>query len=212
MAFTFDKIIKAYNKKHPKIKIKANYSSSGKIVSMIKYGAKIDIFLSANEEYVNRLCVDIKCLKQDIYASGNLVLLYPKTISSKNINEILSQSKKIIIANPKIAPYGKASQEVLNTLNIKNTLIKVSSISKTMTIIIKSKNTGFSAKSISKVAQAKNLLNDFNILEIDKSLYKTISHKMLLINKKASDFYSFILSPTSQDILGVMGCRFNISH
>ena len=202
MAFTFDKIIKAYNKKHPNIKIIANYSSSGKIASMIKYGANIDIFLSANEEYIHKLCKDIKCLKQDIYALGQLVLIYPKEIDSKNLSYILEKSEKIIMANPKIAPYGRASREVLNALNIKNNnLIKVSSISKTMTIIIKSKNTGFSAKSISQVVEKRNLLNGFNVLDIDKSLYSPISQKMLLINKKANDFYLFILGKVSQDIL-----------
>jgi molybdate transport system substrate-binding protein len=201
MSFTFDKIIKAYNNKNPNIKIITNYSSSGKIASMIKYGANIDIFLSANERYINLLCKEIKCLKQDIYALGQLVLIYPKSILSKNINDILSNSKKIIIANPKIAPYGKASKKVLDTFNIHNNIIKVSSISKTMTIIIKSRNTGFSAKSISKVVQQRHLLNEFNILDINQSLYNPISQKMLLLNKKASDFYTFILSKISQNIL-----------
>jgi molybdate transport system substrate-binding protein len=201
MSYTFDKIIKAYNNKNPNIKIITNYSSSGKIASMIKYGANIDIFLSANERYINLLCKEIKCLKQDIYALGQLVLIYPKSILSKNINDILSNSKKIIIANPKIAPYGKASKKVLDTFNIHNNIIKVSSISKTMTIIIKSRNTGFSAKSISKVVQQRHLLNEFNILDINQSLYNPISQKMLLLNKKASDFYTFILSKISQNIL-----------
>ncbi len=202
MSFAFKKIIKAYNQKHPNIKIIANYTSSGKIVSMIKYGANIDIFLSANEEYADRVCENIKCIKQDIYAIGKLTLIYPKNILSNNLNEILTKSNKIIIANPKIAPYGKASKEVLNTLSIKNKkIIKVSSISQTMAIILKSKNTGFSAKLISKVVKERNLLNEFNVLDINKSLYTPISQKMILLNKKANDFYLFILSPSSQEIL-----------
>lgn len=202
MSFVFKKIIKSYEKENPNVLIKAKYSSSGKLFHLMKYNAKIDIFLSADINYANKICLIKKCIKKNIYASGSLILLYPKSLKVKqDIKKILSKSKKIIIANPKIAPYGKASQEVLENLNINinnndKTIIKASSISKAMTFTLKSKNTGFIAKNIFTSLKEKNMLNDFYHIKVNPKLHSAISKKMVLFNSKSIKFYDFILMQT----------------
>ena len=202
MSFVFKKIIKSYEKENPNVLIKAKYSSSGKLFHLMKYNAKIDIFLSADTNYANKICLIKKCIKSNIYANGSLMLLYPKSLKiQQDIKKILSKSKKIIIANPKLAPYGKASQEVLENLNIKNkTIVKASSISKATTFILKSKNTGFIAKIIFTSLKEKNMLNDFYNIKVNPKLHSAISKKMVLFNNQSIKFYDFILMQTMRKV------------
>jgi len=206
MAFVLKEIIKEY-KKNNSIKITTNYSSSGKLSNMLKYGARFDIFLSANEKYVDFVCKEIECIKSNIYAKGKLILLSPKYIKiENNLKDIINQSQDIIIANPKLAPYGKASLEVLKYLNLNKKLIKASSISKTMTFILKSKKMGLNAKSI-MANLSIHQISQFNIIDINTSFYSPILQKMALLsqNKNANDFYNFILSKKVQGILRKSG-------
>jgi molybdate transport system substrate-binding protein len=90
---------------------------TGKLYALIKNGAPFDIFLSADE------ATPVKLEKEGLgvagsrfpYAFGRLVLwsLKPGHVDSQG--NILKQGKfrHLSIANPKLAPYGRAAQEVL---------------------------------------------------------------------------------------------------
>ena len=102
------------------IKVAASYGSSGNFRAQIQNGAPFDLFFSADAEYPKQLVAggfaDGDTLT--VYAQGRLVLwasedeklgLAQKGFESLNDPRV----KKIAIANPQLAPYGRAALAAL---------------------------------------------------------------------------------------------------
>ena len=111
--------------------IRISAGASGTLFRQIETGAPFELFLSADENYVKRL--QKKGLTIDngrIYAIGILVLYIPHTSHldyMQNTEDIIRQvihdkSCKLAIANPELAPYGMAAQQVLNRFITSNEL------------------------------------------------------------------------------------------
>jgi len=91
--------------------------STGKFYAQIKQGAPFDIFMAADEERPRLLEQQALIVPESryTYATGKLVLWSPK--HSNPLEKLKSGDfSKLAIANPAIAPYGRASLEVLRYL------------------------------------------------------------------------------------------------
>jgi molybdate transport system substrate-binding protein len=101
---------------------KPSFGSSGKFYAQIKNGAPFQIFLSADDETPARLDQEGATIpgSRFTYAIGTLVLWSstPNVVDASG--EILRRGNfaKLAIANPKLAPYGRAAQEVLTGLGL----------------------------------------------------------------------------------------------
>jgi molybdate transport system substrate-binding protein len=100
--------------------VKVSFGSSGNLTNQIKNGAPFDIFFSADEEYPRQLISDGLAEKDTLYryALGRLVLWVPNEIrldlDKLGPHALLDPSiKKIAIANPQHAPYGRAAEAAL---------------------------------------------------------------------------------------------------
>ena len=96
--------------------ISITVSSSGTLYAQLTHGARFDIFFSADMARPAALAEQGRIASDDVhvYALGKLVLVssHP-SITLDTISETLSSSDKLAIANPKLAPYGVAAQQVL---------------------------------------------------------------------------------------------------
>lgn len=120
LRFAMHEICDTFQESNPAIQTKVSYGSSGNFFAQIKQGAPFDIFFSANASYPKQLENEGYTVKgmQKVYAVGKIVLW----ISKKSILDpdkglqtiILPGVKKLAIANPKHAPYGRAAEESLN--------------------------------------------------------------------------------------------------
>jgi molybdate transport system substrate-binding protein len=109
--------IAAQYKKQTGVDIKLSFGSSGNLTTQIENGAPFDIFFSADEDYPRQLIEKGFADKESLYryAVGSLVLWVP---NSAHLNpEALGIAtltatvvKKIAIANPQHAPYGRAAE------------------------------------------------------------------------------------------------------
>ena len=99
------------------------FGASGQLAEQIKQGAPFDVFLSANETFVQKLAADgfVKPGSMHRYARGSLVLVVYHALA----DEIRSpddltrpEVKKIALANPDIAPYGKAGKQALQNAGL----------------------------------------------------------------------------------------------
>ncbi|WP_299975460.1 molybdate ABC transporter substrate-binding protein [uncultured Pseudoteredinibacter sp.] len=102
-------------------KVRFVLGSSGKIAAQIRHGAPFDIFLSADQLRPKQLVDEEFALadSQFSYAEGALVLWSSHAEHrNKKLNaEFLKQEAgKIALANPKLAPYGRAAHSVLKML------------------------------------------------------------------------------------------------
>lgn len=125
LKFALEDVVKGFEKAHPDIDVKTTYGSSGTLCAQIENGAPFDIFLAADMSYPDKL---IKAGKADaatkfLYATGHLVIWVP-TGSKIDVAKLGAQSvlapeaKKVAIANPEHAPYGRAAVAALKSLGV----------------------------------------------------------------------------------------------
>ncbi len=112
-------IADSYEKKTG-VKVKLSFGASGALTQQIQNGAPFDVFFSADMDYPRQLIAsgqaDAASLYQ--YAVGKLVLWVaadsPLDVEHKGIQVLLDPAvKKIAVANPEHAPYGRAAVAAL---------------------------------------------------------------------------------------------------
>lgn len=105
--------------------VKLSFGASGNLTNQIRNGAPFDIFFSADQEYPQQLIAEGLGAKDTLYryAVGRLVLWVPADspldLSKLGIKALLDPSvKKISMANPAHAPYGRAAEAALRHFGI----------------------------------------------------------------------------------------------
>ncbi len=105
---------------------KPAFGSSGKFYAQIKHGAPFQMLLSADDETPAKLIQEgmAQAESRYTYAIGTLVLWSAKPGYVDAKGEVLKkgQFNKIALANPKLAPYGKAAVEVLTGMGLLDAL------------------------------------------------------------------------------------------
>ena len=116
--------IAARYKKQTGQEVKLTFGSSGNLTNQIQNGAPFDVFFSADEDYPKQLIAAGLADKYTLYryAIGRLVLWVPGTpldLPKLGMQAFLDPSiKKIAIANPQHAPYGRAAEAALKHFGI----------------------------------------------------------------------------------------------
>ena len=124
MSAALPELVAAYAKKTGQA-VKLSFGSSGNLTNQIRNGAPFDVFFSADEEYPQQLITEGLASKDTLYryAIGRLVLWVPNNspldLSKLGMQALLDPSvKKISIANPTHAPYGRAAEAALRHFGI----------------------------------------------------------------------------------------------
>jgi len=124
MSAALPQLVDAYTKKTGKA-VKLTFGSSGNLATQIRNGAPFDVFFSADEEYPKQL-IEAGLAGNDSlyrYAIGRLVLWVPGDsaldLARLGMQALLDPSvKKIAIANPEHAPYGRSAEAALRHFGI----------------------------------------------------------------------------------------------
>ena len=210
-------IKKKFSKKN-KIPFNISTGSTAKLFAQILNKAPIDIFLSADQLTIKKI-PDNKKIKVSkfTYAIGSLVIFsrtrFDNEVKFENI--LLKRlSNKIVIANPKFSPYGRASKKVLESLGIlslfENKIILASNINQVSSFIY-SGNVDLGIISISdKLKLNKYELGYFK--EIPQNLYTQINQDAILLenakqNHNAKLFFNFLKSYEAKKIIKSFGYR-----
>ncbi|GAA4325456.1 molybdate ABC transporter substrate-binding protein [Mucilaginibacter gynuensis] len=188
--------------------------SSGKLVAQISNGAPYDVFLSADMDFPEKLYKDGSATdKPEVYALGSLIICSNKQLAFNNWQQLLQSKsvKKIAIANPAIAPYGKAAEEALTKAGIlhkiKSKAVYGESISQVNTYITTGVvEVGFTTQSLVKETQP------LYWKAIDTKMYAPIQQGIVLLthakdNIQAQKFYQYILSPVAKRIFKQYGYK-----
>ncbi|MEA1917133.1 MAG: molybdate ABC transporter substrate-binding protein [Campylobacterota bacterium] len=212
VSYAMKDLKKEFKKAHPNVELRVTLGSSGKLTAQIKNGAPYQLFMSANMNYPNALYSEkIAITKPVVYAQGALVYLSSKKEDFSSGMRLLESSKisKIAIANPKTAPYGKASVEAMKNAKIysivKPKLIYAESISQTVSYTIIAADIGFIAKSSLFTPQMSMYKKGINYEDVDISLYTPINQGIVVLkngdNSEVMAFYEFMLSDKAKEIL-----------
>lgn len=125
LKFALDEIVVDFQRQHTNAEIKVSYGASGNLFAQIDNGAPFDLFLSADVQFPKRL-VERKLADGDslfTYAIGHLVVWVRNEssldVEKRGIEALVDSSvRKIAIANPAHAPYGRAAVAALKSLGV----------------------------------------------------------------------------------------------
>jgi molybdate transport system substrate-binding protein len=125
LKFAMDEIVEVFRRDHPAIGVQVTYGSSGNFYAQLSNRAPFDIFFSADVDYPRRLIREGAALADSefMYGVGRLVIWVLRTspidIHTLEMQALLSPSvRRIAIANPRHAPYGRAAVAAMKSLGV----------------------------------------------------------------------------------------------
>jgi len=217
VSYAIDDLKKEFNRLYPDTKVNVTLGGTGKLVAQIKHKAPYQILLSADMGYPQSLYKSGDAITRPlVYAQGSLVYLSKKEREFSTILELLKSDtiKRIAVANPKTAPYGKATFEALEKAGvleqIKAKFVYAESISQTVTYATKATDIGFIAKSTLFSPKMKRFKEGKNWADVNATLYTPINQGVVILKKgegnaEVSAFYAFLFSKKAKEIFESFG-------
>ena len=189
------------------------FGSTGKHYAQIKHGAPYDAFFAADKKRPEILEQEGLALPESrfTYAIGKIVLWSPRADVVDSDGKVLEQGKfrHLAIANPKLAPYGKAAQQVLQTRELWNSLkqkmVRGENIGQTFQFV-SSGNAEMGFVAYSQVLRFGRPIEG-SFWEVPQSQYAPIEQQAILLkeNKTAQDFLLFVKSDRAQEMIHRFG-------
>lgn len=198
--------------------VRISSGSTGKLFAQIKEGAPFDILLSADIERPRLLEEQGVAVNGSrfTYAVGQLVLWSAQTDLVDAEAKVLKSGnfRHLAIANPKIAPYGKAAQQVLTDMglweNLQPSLVRGEDIGQTFQFVF-SGNAELGFVALSQVRNPDNTKKGSQWV-VPQNLYDPIEQQAVLLkraeNKRAAqDFLVYLKSAEARQIISEQGYR-----
>ena len=218
LKFALDEVAKTYEAAG-KGALRVSYGSSGNFARQIAQGAPFDMFLSADEGFVYAL--QKQGLTQDegvLYAEGHVVLFVPKNSPIKadaQLQDLHSavadgRLKKLAIANPEFAPYGRAAREVLQANKlwdaVQDRLVLGENVSQAAQFAASgSAQAGIFALSL---AMSPNFAKAGTYVILSADWHAPLKQRMVLLKRGAETarpFYEYMQQPEARAILKRFG-------
>jgi molybdate transport system substrate-binding protein len=190
-------------------KVKLVFGSTGKHYAQIRNGAPFDVFFSADMKRPKLLEEEGLAVpgSRFSYALGKLVLWSPNAGYIDSDGEVLSDGRfyHLAIANPKLAPYGRAAKEVLQSRELwkamKGKAVRGENIGQAFQFV-NSGNAELGFVAYSQIKQpAQAIVGSY--WEVPQSLYTPIEQQAVLLkdNKATRDFISYVRSKPALEII-----------
>ena len=123
--FAFDEIVDAFRRQQPEVEVRVTYGSSGNFYAQLSNQAPYDMFLSADLEYARRLIREGRAAPDSefLYGVGRLVLWVSRRssidVEMRGMDALRDPLvRKVAIANPAFAPYGRAAVTAMKNLGV----------------------------------------------------------------------------------------------
>jgi len=190
-------------------KVKLIFGSTGKHYAQIKNGAPFDAFFAADAQRPERLEQEGVAVGNSrfTYAIGKVVLWSPRPDYVDPDARVLQQGhfRFLAIANPRLAPYGQAAQEVLQArdlwANVSGRLVRGENIAQTFQFV-KSGNAELGFVAYSQIKRP-NAPIEGSYWVVPQVLYTPIRQQAVLLkdNKPARAFLSYVQSNEALKII-----------
>lgn len=195
------------------------YGASGNFRRQISQGAPFEMFMSADESYVDALVsAGLTIDAGEVYALGQLAVI--DTVNSNTalsgdlsfLHDLIKNGglRHFAIANPDHAPYGRAARETLISLGLWETiqpyLIRGENASQALQFALSGSSQGGLVPYSLTFSNAVKVSSD--ILKIDSGYHQPIRQRMVLLKNsgnQARQFYEFIGSESAQRIFEAYG-------
>jgi len=212
LRFAMDELVLLFQSNHAEDKIEVVYGSSGKLSTQIQNGAPFDMFFSADISYPRLLSEhNLTASPVSTYAVGHIVV-WSMNQKLELSDLVRPEVKKVAIANPQHAPYGRRAQEALESIglwtNIQDKLVMGENISQTAQFVESgAADAGIVAGSI-VMSPMINGKGEWTL--IDDKLHEPLEQGYAVLkraaeNQLAFQFAAFISSPEAKDVLKKYG-------
>jgi molybdate transport system substrate-binding protein len=210
----FEEIAARFQSRHPGVEVKATYGASGNFFAQIANGAPFDLFLSADAEYPAKLVEKgIAEGKAFTYVYGKLVVWVPREskldLEGKGLAALADPSvQRIAIANPGVAPYGRAARAALEKAglyqNLKDRIVMGQNVSQTAQFVQSGNaQAGFVPLSLAKTPP---LSNEGRAWPVPASSYERIEQAGIVVRGAkaaalARELAAFVTGEGARDVL-----------
>jgi molybdate transport system substrate-binding protein len=120
-----DALGRAFEAERPDAEVRVTTGASGALVAQLQNGAPFDLFLSADREYPRKVVAAglAGAEGEVVYAIGTLVVWTPPgsrlDLAGRGLAALAAPGvRRIAIANPAVAPYGRAAEAALRSAGI----------------------------------------------------------------------------------------------
>jgi molybdate transport system substrate-binding protein len=206
----FEPLSKAFEKQSG-VKVIASYGASTVLAQQIENGGPFDIFLSADTAQVNRLAAKglIDEHSRAVYARGVLALWAPKRQDIKRLEDLgRADVKRIGIANPELAPYGKAAIETLTALKLWPALESKAVYGPNISVVAQFADSANADASFTALSLVNDRLE--KPIMVPEDLHRPIEQSLGIVKatphaQAAAQFRQFILGARGQAIFAKFG-------
>ena len=185
------------------------------LFAQVRQGAPFDVFLSADVETAQKLeeeKLGVPSMRYT-YAVGKVVLASPRYQHSASLLETLKENRfeRLAIANPLVAPYGRAAREILVAYGL---LDKVSpkivfgeNINQTFQFML-SGSVDLGLVALSQIRGTAAFSGSF--IQVPDGLYRPVRQDAVLLaraqdNQAAKSFFEFIRTGTARSLIQDFG-------
>jgi len=186
-----------------------DFGSSGLLAKQIEQGAPYYLFAAANQDYVAAAVASGHCDGASVheYARGRVVVWCPSGVAAPTKLTDLADPrfKRIAIANPEHAPYGKAAQQALQKAGIWDALQGRVVLGENIQATMKYAQDGQVDAAI--VALSLAVVNDGgSFLPIDQALYDPLVQQLVVCGNgeeadAARQLAAYVGSPDGREIM-----------
>ena len=199
--------------------LRITYGSSGNITRQIEQGSPVELFLSADEEFIFRLAAGGHARDRGVvYGIGSLALFAPHG-SPLRVEDGLAglraaldagRIQRFAIANPEHAPYGRAAEQALRTEGLWDRLRPHLVLGENVAQAAQFALAGGSQGGIVawSLVLAPALQPRGTAAQIPTSLHAPLIQRMVLTRRAtptAERFYAFMQTPPAREIMARFG-------
>lgn len=220
LQFALNDVIESYVSQTARTAPQVVYGSSGNLYRQILQGAPFELFYSARGELTQQLFDEGASVDAgDLFGTGRLVLSSANSVEVKESladfirSRVLAKNKKLAIANPAHAPYGRAAKETLQSLQVwdevQENLVNGEQVSQAARFVV----SGASSYGLVSLSLAlSSPIADVTYFQlIDDTLHEPIYHRVVRLKAAGADaehFYQFVLnSKEAHEILSRYGLK-----
>jgi molybdate transport system substrate-binding protein len=199
------------------LRLAITYGASGNLVRQIQQGLPAELFLSADEEFALKLAEAGLARDQGVvYAAGRLALIVPKASPIELDPQLIGLKAgwpsvtKFAIANPELAPYGRAARDALQAAGLweeaRTRLVLGENIGQaTQFVTTGAAQAGITALSL---MTSRDAARNSRHIVLPDSLHAPLRQRMVLLKQAGSTaaaFYGQLQKPEAKALLAKHG-------
>ena len=219
LKFALDEVVAAFVAENPGVRVERTYGASGTFHAQLQHRAPYDMYLSADIEYPRDLVGRGIGSQADLfqYARGRLVVWVPTgsalAIERDGLNA-LKGARRIAIANPRHAPYGRAAEAAMRRAGLwtalERRLVLGENIAQAAQFVQSgAADAGIIAKSLAVASPMKGTGRGW---EVPETMHPPIEQGGLILpwatsREAAQRLQQFLIGPRGREILATHGFR-----